>query len=208
MNKATFVFEEEIGLIYNTCIREFVRQVFAQICPDYFWVIPASQRGHHPPICRTPGGLVHHVKLAVRFAESFAEMWHEQDHGNRDIVIAAVLLHDIFKRGEKEDCLYSFHSKSQACIAHGRYAANQIRRFLRRDEEVRHLVSEEISEKIILGVELHMGRWTENLQEDEKQDLRHDEVIRTVHLADYAASRSLHKWLGERYLDKSNEEPR
>lgn len=207
MSKCLQVFAKELALISDWKIREWTQGVFDEIAPNYFWTIPASQRGHHPPICRTTGGLVHHIKLAVEFAHCFVDMWFDFDEAEHDMVIAGVLLHDLFKRGVDEDCLVTFESKSHACNEHGHYAASRIRSLMDHSEKLRSLLPAKQRDTIIRAVELHMGRWTGSTGYTlaERADLLHNRVVSTVHLADYAASRSLHRFLGERYVDRSND---
>jgi len=214
MSRALHVFAKELSLIYDYRVREFVQGIFDALAPDYFWHIPASQRGHHPPICRTIGGLVQHVKLAVDFAECFTDMWEpatstlvdQLDEDDHDCVIAGVLLHDLFKRGETEDCSHSFTNKQHACVAHGRFTATEIRYYLRGEDRLRAMCPQHLRDRIIVAVELHMGRWTENLSPTDKTMLASNRVVSTVHLADYTASRQIHAFLGERYTDESNRE--
>lgn len=199
------VFEKELALISNFEVRYFVTQCFGQLCPNYFWYIPASQRGHHIPVCRTIGGLVHHIKLAVKFAHSFMEMWPNAPETSYDEVIAAVLMHDMLKRGEAEDELVTFESHEQASATHGLYCARQIEKLWQ--AEYRGLLPEDRAKRIITAVRDHMGRWTNGFVRKQDDIVRNTQeghiVCITTHLADYAASRSLHKWIGERYNDES-----
>lgn len=185
------VFAKELALIGNDVVRDFVTDAFGKLCPSYFWHIPASVRGHHPTICRVRGGLVHHTKLGVRFGHSFCDMWNIEDV-QHDMIIAALLLHDMMKRGWFENALETWHTHKQAIAGHGRFCADQLRE---------HMDVTGVRGPIIRAVELHMGRWTWEIAPDEMLDLAHDPRVRMTHLADYAASRSLHKWLGERDID-------
>jgi hypothetical protein len=47
-----------------------------------------------------------------------------------------------------------------------------------------------------------MGRWTLDVTAEELFELENNIVVRTVHLADYTASRALHQYLAERAMDK------
>jgi hypothetical protein len=158
------VFKKELELLQDQDIREFVVNAFGELCPQYFWYIPASVRGHHPPICRTRGGLVHHTKLAVGFADGFIDMWDIIAMLQRDQIIAGVMLHDMMKRGLTDDELDTFEDHRQA---------------------------------------KHMGRWTLDVTAEELFELENNIVVRTVHLADYTASRALHQYLAERHTDES-----
>lgn len=195
---ATNVFAHELNWFSLDHVRDFVLHVFGELCPQYFWYIRASQRGHHHPLMRTYGGLVHHVKLALRFARSFSEMSpYVLSELKYNQVLAAVMLHDMMKRGEVEDELQTWSNHKEAARSHGRYCADQIRE---------HLFDGNVPfeyQPILDGIRLHMGRWTWEITQDERHELVSNYVVQQTHLADYAASRSLHKWIGERYTDES-----
>ena len=188
------VFHKELSLIEHMPIKRFVVAAFEQNCPGYFWYIPASVKGHHPTICRTVGGLVHHTKLAVAFADQFNEM---TDHGPstviNDMIIAATLLHDMMKRGRTDDELDTWNDHREALGNHGRYCARQL--------EYLEDSLPGFGFCILQAVALHMGRWTADVEKWELQRLEDDEVVRGCHLADYAASRALHQILSERHND-------
>lgn len=187
------IFGKELALINDVVIYQFVTLAFQHHCPDYFWHIPASQRGHHPPICRLRGGLVHHVKLAVVFADTYLDMLDiDDDDPRHSQTIAAVLLHDIWKRGAHEDELRTFPNHGVANRAHGRWCANRL-------STAMHIAPE--IEPVIQAIKLHMGRWTQDVTDAELSELQYNEVVRTTHLADYAASRALHHYLAERHTD-------
>ena len=188
------VFGKELAIIEHKPIRDFVIAAFSQMCPGYFWYIPASVKGHHPPICRQIGGLVHHTKLAVEFAWAFNEMTETGPSTvTNDMVIASVMLHDMLKRGDTDDELDTFADHREALGNHGRYCAKQL--------EYLEDSLPGFGFCILQAVALHMGRWTADVQKWELQRLEDDEVVRGCHLADYAASRSLHNFLGARHSD-------
>jgi hypothetical protein len=189
------VFDKELVLLRNTEIYQFVTKTLVYHVPDYFFYIPASVRGHHPPICRTKGGLVHHVKLAVRIAEELVHsLGIEPDMIEYSQIIAGTLLHDCWKRGISEVELWSFPDHITANRAHGRYAANQLCKI--------HGYSI-ATQDIIEAVKYHTGPWTYDITVAEKKKMRANPVIHAVHLADYMASRALHKFLAERCTDNT-----
>ncbi len=194
------VFKKELLLIQDKEIWNFVTDAFKTLCPDYFWYIPASVGGYHPLICRTRGGLVHHVKLAVAFANSLLDMEDQVEGLLHNQVIAGVLLHDMLKRGAEENELATWDTHRQANTNHGRYCADQILKKV-------HIASHDLSffQPIICAVRLHMGRWTNDLTVAEKADLKDCDVTRLVHAADYCASRALHQYLAERVMDPTME---
>lgn len=194
------VFERELELIQDADIKSFVTDVFGELCPSYFWYIPASVRGHHPPICRTRGGLVHHTKLAVGFADGFLDMLNiHQNTLKSSQVIAAVLLHDMMKRGPTENELDTWPEHRVANRIHGRYCANRIVDYLDSQQWAAELAVK--LNPTIFAIRLHMGRWTHEVTPAEEHELIHNEIVRTTHLADYAASRALHQYLAERAVD-------
>jgi len=189
------VLGKELSLITESTIYNFVVSVFQNCCPDYFWTIPASVKGHHPPICRTRGGLVHHVKLAVAFADQLLDSLGIDDSSPQySQTIAGVLLHDMMKRGHTEDELDTWDEHRQANQNHGRFCAD----FL-----TGHYTIMPELEPVIAAVRLHMGRWTNDVTQVELAILEMDAVVRTVHLADYMASRALHQLLAERHTDET-----
>lgn len=189
------VFTKELEWFDSDMIRRWVIDVFGQLCPNYFWYIPASIKNYHPPVCRLKGGLVHHVKLAMRFAKDFAKMWEaEIDLESRDIIYAAVLLHDMMKHGATENIHDTFETHKEYNQGHGRYCAGRIM-------ELGY--TESWQQEIIKAVQLHMGQWTDDLYPAEKAELTNSIIVKSVHLADYAASRSLHKWFAERHTDNT-----
>ena len=73
--------------------------------PRYFWTVPASSSGkYHPQYALGDGGLVRHVKAAVKFANNLAVIYNFLPIEN-DLAVAALLLHDLLKQGkEGEGC--------------------------------------------------------------------------------------------------------
>jgi hypothetical protein len=188
------VFKKELSWFTHQPILNHVRDMFRLLCPEYFWYIPASVKGHHPPICQNRGGVVHHTKLAMRFAKEFCDMWAlEMNEEEANSILAATLLHDMLKRGRTDNELETFHSHKEATRAHGRYCADRI---------IELGCAEPWEWEIARGVALHMGRWTWEITEPEKEELKYT-VVRTVHAADYAASRATARWLAERHLDET-----
>lgn len=189
------VLHRELNLITEPVVYRFVLNAFNHMCPDYFWTIPVSIKGHHPPICRTRGGLVHHVKLAVAFADMLLDADDiDKDDPRYSQTIAGVMLHDMLKRGSDEDELVTFPDHQVANKSHGRYCAFTLEENMYIPPEV---------EVVIKAIHLHLGRWTMDVTPAELADLQYNEVVRITHLADYMASRALHQLLAERCLDKT-----
>jgi hypothetical protein len=196
MSKFREVFRKELSLFTDPLIQEWTIHIFEKLCPDYFWHIPASVRGHHPPICREEGGLVHHTKLAFAFADQLLDRHARQDLDLRNMTYSAVLLHDMMKRGRTENELDTWDTHEEASANHGRYCADLIDAYLKIQG------SSDFFSPIVEAVRLHMGRWTGNLTTQEEYALFDNPIVIETHLADYMASRALHQLLAERSQDK------
>ena len=96
------MFEEELTLIKNDEIREITARLLDG-APEYFWHVAASSSGkYHPAYALGEGGLVRHVKAAVRFANHLFVI-NDFTEKEQDYIISALLLHDILKHGKDGD---------------------------------------------------------------------------------------------------------
>ena len=172
MTKAESVFKEELDMIEDQDLRAWVIKVFDQLCPDRFWTDPASHNGkHHPGPCNAKHGLVLHTRFAVYWGLKLLQAF----NGDKDAVIAALLLHDIIKT-------------EGVSGEHGTILAGRIRITIGSRSHNQDLA--------IAGIESHMGAWTQPQRccpanySDSTLQIRY-----IVHLADYCASRKAYEWL-------------
>ena len=94
MNKD--IFKNELLQIKDVSIKEFTRNTLLNV-PDYFFIAQASSTGKYHPACTCcEGGLLIHVKRAFYIANRLCEGWGIFNL-ERDIVLSAILLHDIAK---------------------------------------------------------------------------------------------------------------
>lgn len=193
--RAARAFGPELAYISDPAIKGFVIQCFDTVCPDYFWVRPASKMGvYHPSFVSGDGGLCRHVKYGIwwlnQLLRAFNGSGQGDDVGPRDIAdpaYAAMILHDVVKDGDEKRTL----PKSPHKIAryHGVEMAEAIwHRVLGGKAE------HEWQAMICYGVAAHMGVWTEppefrpwNL----KGGTKARKVATLVHMADYCASRKV-----------------
>lgn len=92
---------DEIGLIYDDSIVSFVRSILLKT--RSFWDIPSSfSNTRHPPDEHGHGGNVIHTKRCVRIASTICDSY-SLSQEEKDMVIAACILHDITKGIESED---------------------------------------------------------------------------------------------------------
>lgn len=155
--------------IKNKEIRDFTRSFLKDVVPDYFARIPASSTGkYHPEYSLGYGGLVRHTLAAATIAYGFIQLdYLKLNQYDKDLIIAAVLLHDTFKQGTTES--------GHTIRTHPNVAATEIYKFAKSRNQ------EHIGKIIGALVVSHMGEWGNQRPGNRGQFL--------VHLADFLASR-------------------
>lgn len=169
----------EINLIQNEQIKSWVKTTLNNT-PDYFFVAQASSTGKYHPACTIKvGGLVVHVKRAVYLANHMCEGW-GLFGADRDIVIAATILHDIAKvPNPKENSSFTFADYEGHPLNAEKYydktnTSDDV------DMEYNFM-------QIDSCIKYHMGRWTpESIKKDIDQYTLHELIVYT---ADYLSSR-------------------
>jgi len=140
------IYQDIFNQIYNDEIRNFTIHVLRE-CPEELETIPASISGkYHPLEARQVGGLVWHVQRACWFANMFfhAYGW-KYDNIKADIVLSALLLHDISKKSK--------YSGNYDYVNHPTNAALFIDKF-------KGEISQNIFQIIRNCIIHHMGNWT------------------------------------------------
>jgi len=179
------MFEKELELIKSDSIRVKVHTVLEHIS-DKFYEVGASSTGkYHPKFAQGPGGLYRHTRAACRIAQMFFE-WQDEldknvdkaDYDNvmyeRDIVIAALILHDTCKYGQKFEYKYTQHD-------HPVLASSLILEVLgNNDEEAQDIANCVMS---------HMGPWTTSKYSQIVLPEPQTSIEIFTHLCDYIASR-------------------
>ena len=171
-------FVKEINLIQSGGLRIFVSDCLSK-APDYFYTMPASTTGkYHPAYCLGEGGLVRHVKAAVALAvDLFRLEQYDNDYVNKDLVIAALILHDIVKKNPEKNETAFEHPLLGALFVQ-EVAKNYSASIQRQAESIARLIRS------------HMGQWTTS---DKcpgvtlPRPITPDEQL--VHLCDFLASR-------------------
>lgn len=100
------VFETELNAIQNDNIRKYTKIAIQNILPEYFFQIPASSTGkYHPEYATGDGGLVRHTKAMAKLAIDILhlEFMSTFTQEEKDLMIAACVLHDGFKSGTDQD---------------------------------------------------------------------------------------------------------
>jgi len=206
--EAKDVFVNELKLIQDQKIKDFVLKCFDEFCPDYFWTCPCSTSGkYHPRVSLGVGGLLRHVKLAVwwgiellRALGTQSELKEIPPAQLQDEVVATLLLHDLIKNGEGlgEDGRPLDRSVTGT---HGVALADKI--FGNR--LIPCLEDSDAFDRIYKGIAGHMGVWTTDDRYKPNNMVRPmtQAFANLIHLADYCASRKVDDKMAE--LEAKNE---
>lgn len=170
------IFIDYIAQIQNVGIQELVALVMDRIGVGnkYFFNAPASSSRKHHPTCSnvTPGGLVRHVFRAIEIGKHICRALDFSDI-ERDIVIASLIMHDIWKNDFKH---------------HASRAGREIMETIGANPHLFKTVSVDVLAQIVKCVQLHMGPWTENgVKKKPMQEYALTELA--VYLSDYISSR-------------------
>lgn len=141
------LFKDVLAQINNTSIRAFTIACLKD-APDNLEIIPASTSGKfHPPTARKEGGLVWHINRACNIANMFFNAYQFTNVEIKgDIVLSALLLHDI---GKKEKYGKDYNSYKN----HPIIASKMIQKH-------KDMLPEKVF-KLIQGCVIHhMGCWT------------------------------------------------
>lgn len=172
------VFAEELALIQDKDIRSFTEKCILKT-PDYFYTVPASSTGkYHPEYSLGEGGLIRHTKALVYIAKELLSLEYNKQRFTaleRDMIIAAGILHDSFKHGD---------TQQQYSIAnHPVVAADHILEWADEDEG-------EFAKTISDCVRSHMGEWAYDYKtKKEIMPKPQTDIEMFVHECDYLASR-------------------
>lgn len=187
---------EEIDLILDENIKSFVRSILFKA--DIFWEIPSSFSGKHHPIDEHGvGGNVLHTKRSVRVAQVLCDS-HALPQEERDIVIAAMLLHDITKGVPKADqsgYLYDpLHPYTVGLFV--RRCQEEDKNYASELQSSTLFLSEEIVQSILRLVRCHLGPWS---PVPETIPVTYLDMI--VHMADNISSKLHHIVDGENVIE-------
>ena len=174
-------FSEELRLIGDNKLREFITTYLDECVPPYFWVVPASSTGkYHPQYALGLGGLVRHTKAAVKIAEDLLSLEQNEtlSEMHHDEIISALIVHDTFKQGLKAE---GGHTKFE----HPVYSASAIQMFA---DNFYPTLTDRVS-NISSMVLSHMGQWNRSSRSVVVLDKPQTEAEKFVHMCDYLASR-------------------
>ena len=172
------IFRTELNYIQNQNIKQFTTKC-VELLPDYFFEIPASSTGkYHPAYTLGSGGLVRHVKAAVRIAvEMFRLEMFKYAEDEKDAIVSALILHDGLKSGMPQQS-YTQHEHPQLIV-----------RYIQQYPEICSLLEDKMQAIIFGALASHMGQWTTARGSRVALPKPKTKIENFVHLCDYLASR-------------------
>jgi len=173
------VFNVELEKIKNDNVRMSTETIL-EMLPDYFYKIPASSSGkYHPEFSLGEGGLVRHVKVAMRILEEIFrdEAFGVYDEYTKDLMRMALMLHDGFKSG--------INNMGHTCSEHPVLMSD----FILNNED-KLLISENDSKFVSDLIRSHMGPWNKDKQGNVIMPVPKTREETLIHLCDYIASRN------------------
>lgn len=195
-----YLFQSAIALIEDRGLANFVWYFLNRETDSKFFSAPSSSTGkHHPPEDNGVGGLMRHNLKAIQVGICLSRLY-EISKEQRDLVIAAVILHDTYKNKVNSDYLSYWTDRTN--YEHGKIGADAIRRV---GKELREIHPDYISGRVLRKinyvarlVEKHMSNWAKpKIYPARKQNL----LERIVIEANYLASRKGISFVVEELLE-------
>ena len=166
----------KISEIGNLEIRKFVKEAL-DYAPKDFWITPCSGSGkYHPPENQGNGGLIRHLIKCIETAKDLCRYFGVNSE-QKDIILAAVFLHDIKKNGDPWG--------ESTDMEHGKIGAEFLDSFGLR---------EPYKTKIKNCVRYHLYRFT-GTREDIERASNPTEEEKILQLTDLFCARKYASWL-------------
>lgn len=176
------LFDKEISYMEIENIKDFFKKAITLV-PDYFFEVPAASSGKFHSVLECGfGGLVYHTRSVAKVANYLINLHQYKSKLNeveKDCVICAALLHDCLKHDWENKTGFSVHQ-------HPVIASE----FIKNDERLNGILSDEIRNIIGDAVASHSGEWTTSKRSRVVLPSPQTLVQELVHLSDYMASRS------------------
>lgn len=171
------VFKNELNLIFDKTIKNFVKACMDE-APDYIWQdCPSSSSGKYHPLTELSwDGTLIHTKKVVALAYDLARGLDIEE--DRDIVVAAALLHDLAKQGYKKSG-HTVHN-------HPQLMADMMTKVYE-EQGFRGKLPIETIQKMYWAVCYHYGSW--GSKEIKKPMSEYTMIELAVYVADYISSK-------------------
>ena len=192
--RAEVEFAEEFKLFRDPKYRDFTKRCFDVLCPEHFWDRACSLSGkYHPKLSQGKGGLVRHVKYGVWWVLEIGRGFDSSDLGksvnNHDLLISALLLHDVLKDGDPTLAHKAERQGHQGKrLIGGCHGVDMAQAIYNR---VLNQSPDDAQTLICYGIAGHMGIWTIPVEHspDRIEGAVPRRFAQLVHLGDYCASR-------------------
>jgi len=130
-----------LSLIEDREVRQATLDITG-VAPPYFWIVPASTSGYHHPLCQETRGLWAHTLMVVGAYQRLVDSYEERGlitHAERDLGLAACILHDQRKEGEP------LRPKGSSTSDH--------------DLKMADVVRDRMGDRVADAIASHMGPW-------------------------------------------------
>lgn len=162
----------ELALIKNSEILSLTEKLIKHF-PAKFWYMPASSTGkYHSETSQVKNGLVVHTKLVVWIAKTLMDT--QMVSANRDVVMAACILHDGWKYGNA----HNWTLRNHAAVA-----VNEIERIVEESQFFLGLDKPDWYQSILDCIASHNGKFTKEWT----KPFSPEQAV--VHMADMIGSR-------------------
>lgn len=172
-------FIREIGYIKNPRYKKNI-EILIDLLPDYFFEIPASSTGkYHPSYALNDGGLLRHVKAAVRIGHELLEnpiTGGKFTNDEKDLILMALIMHDGLKSGLVKQKYTQFD--------HPLLVSNYIK-----DNKDKLTLTENEIFALTNMIESHMGIWNRDYNGNEVLPVPVNKYQKFVHMCDFLASK-------------------
>lgn len=121
-NSASDNLDNELDMIEDSNLREFIESYLDEAVPEYFWSVAGAKNDiHHPKQDTGDGGLIRHTRMCCAVAlELLQNDLFKEVRDKRNELIAALICHDSIKNG-RENAKYAQD--------HPTWAGNNIKNF-------------------------------------------------------------------------------
>jgi hypothetical protein len=168
-------FEQELNRIFDKKIREFARLSIIY-APDYIFVdCPSSSGGKYHPIDELGvDGTIIHTKKVFTMAYEMVKAMDCED--NRDLVLAAALIHDLRKKGK-------FSTTGHTLKDH----ANQAAELVDEVQDATQLLTETQYTMLRNCVGFHYGPWSKKPWQKPMDKYTKEELV--LYMSDFVVSK-------------------
>jgi len=171
------LFKEELNLISNKKIKDFVKECINK-SPDYiFWDCPSSSSGLYHPLDELAGdGTILHTKKVFTLAYELSRALGCEYH--RDEICAAALLHDFAKQGLEKASGHTVREHPQIMA---KFVADIY------NDGFKDKLDKASANIIYWAIFYHYGQWTDKSVRKAMTDYTLEELC--VYIADYTVSK-------------------